>query len=283
MDLGGRTAVITGANRGIGKETARILAGLGANVVLACRDSAAADRAALEVQRHGSHGRTQVLTLDLASHHSIRAFAAAFTAHFERLDLLVNNAAVVPWRCELTVEGFEAQFGVGHLGHFLLTHLLLPSLRAAAPSRIVTVSSESHRQGTLDFCSLRGSIPYDPIRAYCQTKLANILFTKELGRRLTGSGVQACAVSPGFCRTAIHRSWPLRRRAVFLVAAPASHGAARVVYAAIQPTETGSYLSGGRVVQPSALASDPDLAARLWRESDMLIADGAANRQDMEA
>ncbi|MFJ3883335.1 oxidoreductase [Streptomyces sp. NPDC090077] len=249
-DQSGRTAVVTGANSGIGHVTARELARHGATVVLACR-SAARGRAALNLLRGEVPGaRAEFLELDLADLSSVREFARAFTRRHPALDLLVNNAGVMALPYGRTADGFETQFGVNHLGHFALTGLLLPRLLAAAPgARIVTVSSGFHVLGRAGAEGPFGSEEHDYRRwtAYGRSKTANLLFTHELARRLTaaGSPVTAAAAHPGYASTNLHagaaalegRS-PLSRVLALgnaVLAQPAASGALPTLYAATAP------------------------------------------------
>ncbi|KAL2088657.1 hypothetical protein ACEWY4_015556 [Coilia grayii] len=203
--LDGKTVLITGANTGIGKETAVDLAGRGARVILACRDLGRAERAAGEIRKRSGNGNVVVKQLDLASLQSVRTLATDLTASEERLDILINNAGIMmcpKWRTE---EGFEMQFGVNHLGHFLLTNSLLELLKKSAPSRVVTVSSLAHEKGEIHFEDINLDKDYDPLKSYRQSKLANVLFTRELSRRLSGSGVTVYSLHPGVIRTELGR------------------------------------------------------------------------------
>ncbi|XP_078789868.1 retinol dehydrogenase 12 isoform X3 [Oryzias latipes] len=209
--LDGKTVLVTGANSGIGKETSRDLARRGARVVMACRDLSRAVQAAEEIRKSTGNGNVVVRHLDLASLYSVRTFAKEFLDTEDRLDILINNAGVMMCPKRLTEDGFETQLAVNHLGHFLLTNLLLPKLRSSSPSRVVNVSSIAHRGGRIDFDDLFFSRrPYGALESYRQSKLANILFTRDLARRLKGSGVSAFCLHPGVIRTELGRhveSW----------------------------------------------------------------------------
>ncbi len=269
-----RIAMITGADSGIGKETAAGLAAQQYTVVLACRNMEKAHAAREEIVSRTGNRNPAVLHLDLASFQSIRRCARDFLDRYDRLDILINNAGVFPSRRRLTEEGFELQFGVNHLGHFLLTCLLLERLKQSAPSRIVNVSSMMHKGGEIDFGSFRGEKAYRPIQAYRQSKLANVLFTKELARRLRGTGVVAHALHPGAVRTGIYRELPQPVR--FLVTAfllTPEQGAKTSIYVATSPREaetTGLYFEKCRPAKTSDRAQDAELAARLWEESTKL-------------
>jgi len=210
-DLAGRVYVVTGGNSGIGLVTVQQLAKQGAHVVLAARRPAEGEKARAEVMAKGPRGAVEVMALDLASLASVREFAAALLAKHPAIHGLVNNAGVMNTPAGRTADGFEMQFGTNHLGHFLLTELLLPALRAGAPSRIVNVSSCYHdvangREGKIDFEDLHFERrTYDGWTAYAQSKLANVLHAKQLAKRLAGTGVTAVSVHPGWVRTNLIR------------------------------------------------------------------------------
>lgn len=212
LDLTGKTYVVTGGNSGIGLSTVQQLAKQGAQVILACRRTADGERAKAEITAGGVRGSIEVRELDLASLASVRAFASAFLADHKQLHGLVNNAGVMNTPAGKTKDGFETQLGTNHLGHFLLTELLLDVLKASAPSRIVNLSSCYHdvaqgRKGTIDFDDLHfEKRKYDGWESYAQSKLANVLHAKELASRLAGTGVTAVSVHPGWVRTRLMRS-----------------------------------------------------------------------------
>lgn len=207
--MDGRVAIVTGGNTGIGKETVRGLAREGATVVLACRDAAKGEAARAELEPSVGPGKIRVMPLDLADLSSVRTFAAAFGAAFGRLDVLVNNAGVWPTRRQTTRDGFELTLGTNHLGHFVLTQELLPLLKKSAPSRIVNLSSDLHYRGKMDWDDLQFERrSYSAVGAYNQSKLANVLFTNALARRLEGSGVVVNAVHPGVVTTELARGYP---------------------------------------------------------------------------
>lgn len=215
-DLAGKTYIVTGANSGIGLTTATQLAKQGAHVVLACRRPEAAEEAVADIRSAHPSASVELLQLDLGDLASVRAFAETFLAKHDRLDALVNNAGVMNTPQGKTKDGFETQIGVNHLGHFLLTELLLDVLKASAPSRIVCLSSCYHdramgRDGDIHFDDLFfESTKYDGWKAYAQSKLANLLHARELATRLEGTGVTAVSVHPGWVRTNLARhSMPL--------------------------------------------------------------------------
>ncbi|XP_066875047.1 retinol dehydrogenase 13 isoform X3 [Kogia breviceps] len=202
----GKTVIVTGANTGVGKQTAVELAKRGGTIILACRDLEKCEAAAREIRGETLNHRVNARHLDLASLKSIREFAAKIIEEEERVHILINNAAVMRCPHWTTEDGFEMQLGVNYLGHFLLTNLLLDKLKASAPSRIINLSSLAHVAGHIDFEDLNWEKrKYDTKAAYCQSKLALVLFTKELSRRLQGTGVTVNALHPGVARTELGR------------------------------------------------------------------------------
>jgi NAD(P)-dependent dehydrogenase (short-subunit alcohol dehydrogenase family) len=287
----GRTALVTGANSGIGYQAALELARHGAHVLLGCRN-AAKGRAALDrLMREAPGASAEVAELDMASLASIRAFAAAFAARGIVLDLLINNAGVMalPAR-ELTPDGFERQFGTNHLGHFALTGLLMPQLLASPAPRVVTVASLAHRNGKIEFDNLQSERKYKPWDAYGASKLANILFAKELDRRARAaqSRLVSVAVHPGVSTTNIIENGPGSNglKAVVLklvgpmIMQPDAAGALPTLYAATSPDAKGGEYIGPDgwmemkgspvVVQPRANGLDTAVGARLWTVSEAL-------------
>jgi retinol dehydrogenase 12 len=268
-DLSATHAIVTGANAGIGRATAEALAGAGARVWLACRTRDKAEPALAAIAAAG--GRADFLALDLGELASVRAAADAFLATGEPLHLLVNNAGVGGQRGQ-TRDGFELHFGVNHLGHYLLTRLLLPRLEAAAPARIVNVSSASHYQARgIDWEAVRLRTPsLAGMREYTVSKLANVLFTRELARRLAGTGVTTYAVHPGVIASEIWRRVPGLRTAMRLVAKSPAEGAWTTLACATAPElagASGAYYHDQQERRPSRAAQDDALAAELWRRS----------------
>jgi retinol dehydrogenase-12 len=270
-ELTGRTALITGANTGLGRIAAERLADRGARVLLACRSESRA-RPVLDAitARHGA-SRAALIPLDLADLASVRAAAGRINEATDRLDLLLNNAGVAGSR-GLTRDGFELAFGVNHLGHFLLTLLLMPLLRAAGQARIVNVSSRAHyRPSGIDFAALRQrSRSLTGLPEYGVSKLCNVLFTRTLTARTAGQGLTAVALHPGVVATEIWRRIPnpARYLAHKLFMISAAEGAERLLRAALRPDVVpGAYYDQFEERRPSRLADDPALADRLWRES----------------
>ena len=199
--MDGKVCVVTGASSGIGRVTALGLAERGATVVLICRNEERGGPVLEEIERRGGSGSATLLTADLSSQRQVRQVAAAFLERFDRLDVLINNAGIAGWGTRLVTEdGLETTFAVNHLAPFLLTSLLLDRLRASAPARVITVSSAAHRNFALDFDDLQGERRYSGFGAYSRSKLANILFTHELSRRLEGTGVTVNCLHPGVRR-----------------------------------------------------------------------------------
>lgn len=283
----GRIAVVTGSNTGIGFETARVLAARGATVVLACRDTTKAEAAAERILAGAPEAKVRAAHLDLASLASVRAAANALNSAYERIDLLINNAGLMMPPYGRTEDGFEQQFGVNYLGHFALTGLLLGHMLTVPESRVVTVSSYLHRRGVIDFADLSLERGYRPGAGYARSKLANLLFSYELQRRLaaTGAAASALAAHPGFARTGLPGYMSLTARAGTWLIQPvlaqsAAMGALPVLRAGTDPHARGGefYGPGGRTgskgypvpVASSARAHDAALQRRLWEESERL-------------
>jgi NAD(P)-dependent dehydrogenase (short-subunit alcohol dehydrogenase family) len=286
-DQAGRTAVITGANTGIGFEVARVLAARGARVILACRDLGKASDAAAAIGAAAPGAGVSAVRLDLASLASVREAAEELRSQCRQIDLLVNNAGVMMTPYGLTAEGFELQLGINHLGHFALTGLLLGRLAGVPGARIVTVSSNAHKVGQISFDDLQSRRGYKRAAGYGQSKLANLMFTYELQRRLAAAGAEAVALAahPGLTRTHLGRYLSAVTRTFYVVAErPLGHSAARgalpVLRAAADTAARGGEYYGPdgwheergfpRLVEPSALARDEDAQRRLWRESEGL-------------
>ena len=288
-DHTGRTVVVTGSNTGIGYETAQALAGLGAHVVLAVRDEARGRSAVTRSREKYPTASMSVQRLDLSSLASIRAAADEIASNHPRVDVLVDNAGIAHSPRSLTEDGFERIFGTNHLGHFAFTGLLLPVLLDTPGSRIVTVSALAHRQVTgIDFDNLRRRRPdenddYDEWTVYGESKLANLLFTRELNTRLAGTDTIAVAAHPGLARSDLSRNASGRERALFRALAPllqsTAAGAAPSCRAATDPTLRGGEYLGPRwrrirgapvVEEPSAAARNDDDAQRLWSMSEAL-------------
>jgi NAD(P)-dependent dehydrogenase (short-subunit alcohol dehydrogenase family) len=269
-------ALVTGANTGIGRVTARELARRGMHVVVACRSEEKGREAVAAIRRETGSDSVELLQLDLTSLASVRAAARAFRAKGIPLRLLVNNAGVGGQR-GVTTDGFELHFGTNHLGHFLLTTLLLDTLIASAPARVVTVSSKAHVDATgIDWSRVEGSTrTITGLPEYAVSKLANILFTKELARRLAGTNVTTYAVHPGVVASDVWRRipWPIRPLVTRNMLSN-EDGAKTTLHCATAPEaagETGLYYDEERPRDPSALASDAHLAHALWERSEAFV------------
>jgi NAD(P)-dependent dehydrogenase (short-subunit alcohol dehydrogenase family) len=271
----GKTCVITGATSGIGREAAAQLARLGAALVLVGRDAHRGEAASAWVKERAPGAEITVRTADLSRLDEVRHLAADLAATIGRIDVLINNAGAMFDHHALTPDGLERTFALNHMGYFLLTNLLLDKLKAAAPARIVVVASEAHRGATLDFADLAGRRSDTGWSAYRRSKLANILFTAELSRRLKGSGITANCLHPGFVASRFGaENGPLMRVGIAIAkrfaAITPEEGAKTLVYLAASPDVagvTGRYFSKCREITPSPAASDMAAARLLWDES----------------
>lgn len=274
----GKVCLITGATSGIGLETARALGRMGATLGLAARNRDKAEAVAAQI-RSESQVEVTVLIADLARLDEIRRLAAEVRARYERLDVLVNNAGAIHAQREVSADALERTFAVNHLGYFLLTTELLDLLKASAPARIVSVASDAHRMGRMNWDDLQGERRYSAWQAYGQSKLANVLFTRELARRLHGTGVTANCLHPGVIASGfgvrekgiVWKLWGLASR--FMLTA--EKGAATSIYLASSPEVTqtsGSYFDRCRAVSPARQATLDADAARLWTVSEALVA-----------
>jgi NAD(P)-dependent dehydrogenase (short-subunit alcohol dehydrogenase family) len=280
-DQTGRVAIVTGANTGIGFETAAALAAMGARVVLACRNPQKADAALGQIRDRSPGADLARIDFDLASLSSVERFADVFKSDHDRLDLLINNAGVMAVPLGHTEDGFELTFGCNHLGHFALTGRLMDLLQATPGARVVTVSSLTHRMGVMDFENLNAEKSYRKMSAYGQSKLANMLFHFELNRRLTATGapVSATAAHPGWTRTDLQRHATVMDFFGFLTQGPAA-GALPTLRAAVDPSAEGGDYFGPRgplelfglprKVGVAAAAKNEDDARRLWQVSEEL-------------
>jgi NAD(P)-dependent dehydrogenase (short-subunit alcohol dehydrogenase family) len=281
-DQSGRIAIVTGANSGIGYETARALAYKGATVIMACRCPEKGPTAARQIEAENLAGTVEFMALDLAEMDSVQQFAATFSQKYDRLDLLINNAGVMmlPKRQE-TPDGYEKQFATNHLGHFALTGLLIETVASTPGARVINISSTAARMGRVNFDDLNAKQAYSPTAAYGQSKVANLLFTYELGRRLAAAGVDTLVVAahPGWTTTNLQQHSALRFLNPLFAQGP-EMGALPTLYAATAPEAKGGAYYGpegfmqmrGYPVEVSATerSRDPVDAQKLWTISEQL-------------
>lgn len=276
--MDGKRVLITGGNSGIGVVTATELAKQGAEVILACRDT---EKTANALQLINAQAKIPAINLpvELGNLQSIRKLAKNFLGRYDRLDVLLNNAGVFPPKQRFTDDGFEMQFGVNHLSHFLLTNLLLDCLKASAPSRVISVSSMLHKKGEIDFDSIKGYKKYNSQAAYNGSKLANVVFAVELAKRLEGSGVTSNVLHPGAVSTDIIRDLPwIIRKVIGLIFISPEKGALTHIMLASDPalSETsGKYYNQCEPEDYSSQADDDALRKKLWDLSVELTGVGA--------
>jgi len=280
VKLTGKTVIVTGANTGIGKETAWELARRGARVILACRNSHRAEEARREIVESTKNENVIIQIVDLSSLESIKKFAEEFNKNENRLDILINNAGVMTSERSETVDGFEMMFGTNHLGHFYLTYLLLDKLKASAPSRVVIVSSSLHKRSRLNFDDLQTTKNFSMLNGYSKSKTADILFGVHLARVLEGTGVTVYSLHPGIIRTDLARDFDDKCCLAcvykcFFCCCPCmtksiEEGAKTTLYCAMEPSiaqHSGRYYSDCREYRAKPYATDPVLAERLWKIS----------------
>jgi NAD(P)-dependent dehydrogenase (short-subunit alcohol dehydrogenase family) len=279
-DLRGKTALVTGATNGIGRASARALARMGARLWLVARDAGRAEDTRAEIESESPRAEVRVLLADLGSQADVRRAAAEFLAAGEPLHVLLNNAGVVQLQRSETRDGIETTFAVNHLAYFLLTMLLLERIRDSAPARIVNVASDAHRMGgPLDFDDLGAAQRYSAAGVYGRSKLANVLFTRELARRLAGSGVTVNALHPGMVRTGLGQNnhAPVLKFLANLfrpLFRSPEKGAETSIWACSAPElegVTGRYFRDRREVAPHTNALDDAAARRLWEASEKLV------------
>ncbi|MBX2996984.1 MAG: SDR family oxidoreductase [Caldilineaceae bacterium] len=278
--MAGKVCMVTGANSGIGKITALALAKRGATVVMVCRSRERGESAQREVVAESGNDKVDLLLADLSSMASARAMVDAFKAKYDRLNVLVNNAGALFAERQESVDGLEMTFALNHMGYFLPTVLLLDTLKASAPARIINVSSGAHRAGRVDFDDLQSQRKYSSFPVYAKSKLENVLFTVELARRLEGTGVTVNALHPGFVRTNFGGNSTgngivtlLFRLFVKFFAISPDKGAETSIYLATSPDVegvTGQYFDKKKAAEPASQAKNMETARRLWQESERL-------------
>ncbi|XP_056601232.1 retinol dehydrogenase 11 [Triplophysa dalaica] len=274
--LDGKTVLITGGNSGIGKETAVALALRGARVIIACRDEEKARKAVREIKSRSHNLNVLYMEVDLANMESIRYFSKSFLQQEKRLDILINNAGM-PSVLDWTDDNFSMCFGVNHLGHFLLTNLLLPRLKESSPSKVITLTCSNYKYQKLDFQDLNYNL--FPFFTYCRSKLANIYFTLELARMMEGKGVTAYSVHPGY----VQSNWTchfsvlfriLMQVVMFMFFISCEAGAQTVVYCAVSDEvlpHNGGYFTDCRPATLRGFARDAGVAKKLWEASERLV------------
>ncbi|CAJ1082644.1 retinol dehydrogenase 12%2C like [Xyrichtys novacula] len=276
--LDGKTVIITGANTGIGKETAIDLAKRGARIIMACRSAERGQAAVTEVIEGSGNQNVVYMKLDLADSKSIREFAEAVNKDEPKLNILINNAGVMVCPYGKTADGFEMQIGVNHMGHFLLTYLLIDLIKKSAPARIINVSSMAHSWGSIKLDDINSEKSYDKKAAYSQSKLANVLFTRSLAKRLDGTGVTAYSLHPGVVQTDLWRHLNGPQQFIMKMVSPftknSTQGAQTSIYCAVEPSlekESGGYYSDCAPANCSAAGKDDVLAEKLWELSCRML------------
>ena len=283
MTMQGRICLITGATNGIGKATAQELARMGATVVIVGRNAPKTAQLVEEIRTASGNKNVDSLLADLSSQQEVRRLANEFKSKYSHLHVLLNNAGGFFMRRQLSVEGIEMTFALNHLAYFLLTNLLLDTIKASAPARVINVSSDAHASGKIEFDNLQGERVYSP-RAYDNSKLANILFTTELARRLEGTGVTINALHPGFVATGFAKNNGKVIAALVSIFAPLvarspAKGAETSIYLASSPSVegiTGKYFHDSHVIPAAPQATDMVVARKLWDVSAKMVhlADG---------
>ena len=277
--MSGKTCLVTGATSGIGEVAALELARKGARVVLVGRSREKAEATAAEIRKESGNPEVEYLLADLSSEAEVRRLAGEVKSRYPRLDVLINNAGAMISPRRESVDGIEMTWALNHMAYFLLTDLLLDTLKASAPSRVVSVASDAHRMVSgIDFDDVEGKKSYKAFRNYGQSKLANILFTRELARRLEGSGVTANCLHPGFVATNFSsgKGFTFRLFQVLakVIAITPEQGARTTVYLASSPEVegvTGGYFAKEKPSKPTAAARDDEAARRLWTLSEAMV------------
>jgi NAD(P)-dependent dehydrogenase (short-subunit alcohol dehydrogenase family) len=270
----GKICLVTGGTNGIGKATAQALVQMGATVVIVGRNAPKTAQLVEEIRAASGNKNVDSLLADLSSQKEVRRLASEFKSKYSHLHVLLNNAGAVFMQRQLSVDGIEMTFALNHLASFLLTNLLLDTLKASAPARIINVSSGAHTSGKIEFDNLQGERDYSP-RVYENSKLANILFTMELARRLEGTGVTVNALHPGFVATGFGKNNGKLMDALVSLVAPLvarspAKGAETSIYLASSPSVagmTGKYFYNSHVIPAAPRATDMTVARKLWDES----------------
>jgi len=271
MDTKGKVVIITGATSGIGEETVKALAGQGMKLVLPVRNIQKGLALKEEIHKLTGNSHVDLMECDLSSLDSVRSFAEAFNEKYDRLDLLINNAGTWEMKRKNSKDGIELTWAVNHLAPFLLTNLLLDKLKASAPSRVITVSSMAHKAARINFKDLEGRRWWNWMSSYSQSKLANVLFTRHLAKKLEGTGVVANCLHPGVVSTHLFDKMPsILHGPMKLVMIPPAKGAETSIYLATSPEAqkvTGEYFAKMKVAKTSRYARNPHVAEKLWQIS----------------
>ena len=279
MAMQSKICLITGGTNGIGKATAQALARMGAMVVIVGRDAAKTSRVVEEIRASSGNKNVDFLLADLSSQEEVRRVADEFQSRYAHLHVLLNNAGGTFLTRQLSVDGIEMTFALNHLAYFLLSNLLLETMKASAPARIINVSSDAHASGKIEFDNLQGERSYSSFGPYGNSKLANILFTTELSHRLEGTGVTVNALHPGLVNTGFGKNNPgflmkIMGVLIPLIARSPEKGAQTSIYLASSPevqSITGKYFVDCRVTQPAWQAADMDIARKLWEVSVEMV------------
>ena len=279
LGMKGQIGIVTGANAGIGQATASGLAAMGATVVMVCRNPKRGKAAMLQIRKDTGNDSVHLIIADLSSFGSIRKLVRQFSDHYQNLHLLVNNAGIIPERRRVTVNGIEMQLAVNHLAPFLLTNLLLGALKSGAPSRIVTVASQVHSSSPLDFTDLQSDHSYVASQVYRRTKLANIMFTYELARRLEGTHITANCLHPGVIATDLLDNYMASSSTAgfangsHIVGDTPTTGAKAVLHVATSPNTqdvNGKYFVAGKTIDSAPISYDQDQQRKLWDVSSQI-------------
>lgn len=278
-NMNGKICLVTGGTNGIGKATAQALAQMGATVVIVGRDAQKAVQVCKEIQAASGNQNVDWLLADLSSQQDIRRLATEFKSKYSQLHVLINNAGGTFMTRQLSIDGIEMTFALNHLAYFLLTNLLLDMIKASAPARIINVSSDAHSGGKIEFDNLQGERSYSGIGPYGNSKLANILFTTELARRLEGIGVTVNALHPGLVSTGFGKNNPglvmkIMGVVIPLIARSPEKGAETSIYLVSSPVVqniTGKYFVDCKVTQPAPQAADSAVARKLWDASAEMV------------
>jgi NAD(P)-dependent dehydrogenase (short-subunit alcohol dehydrogenase family) len=285
MNIENKTCLVTGANSGIGKYTAQALVRRGAYVVMLCRNEEKAERARQQIMEETGQSGVEILLADLAHQYDIRKAAERFCDRFDALDILINNAGIIPSGRNETPEGIERTLAINHLGPFLLTNLLMEPLQNAPAARVVNVASEVHRLGAaiFDIDNLQLKTGYSPVKAYGLSKLCNIMFTHELAKRTADTAITANALHPGVVSTQLAEEASVWMKLAYFMGKPfmrsPKSGAQTSIFLATSEEASGTsgkYFKNKKVASPASLAYDDELTQKLWEKSDQLCGLGSA-------